>query len=1425
MYKYSKSTDANILNVAATSYSIKHVLQYLGQRESILDEILRLLLRHIPWQFAVGESGKVVAILQDVQLEIRTSRDEYCTVVGKAVVPKDPYPQWRRLAWSPDCSMLAVSHSNGSVSFYDLLGSNLFNIYPLSIVTAILQLGQACTCRRKRSCELLLVNYHAELRAFLVSPTDGYQENHTFSFAQHHRQGIVAVAYHPSHHLLFLAGPSALFSASALKGLGSSMGLSAWRLLNDYPFYRLALSTDEEEALLLAHRSLWNWVPSFRRSRNHIQGQSGVQNQNRNFKASKRLYKCNYCKKSGHKAADCWTKMANEKQVSMASEQTHAVAEEIVTLTSSSVSALCAKLTRRDDVWCVDSGATTHMCRDKNSFLELTPTISQKKESQKTLLPQVIMLNKAMESHAQRLYKFWSLREQPDYNVRNPLVERGKAHSTITPDDSEFHPIDINWWSDQAVIIARFCGAVSVCAVANLRNLLGESPEFLAGQPQVSALCNPQGFLSLECESLLTSNKRLAEEDDHWVSHLLATLGPDSDIKILQTNEPLRRLAGRLFEETSVDESEEDESPFLSQGSAFLQSAVYLVTDMERFQPKRKRLRVLHRTYRLLGLKSTTPEELYSRKIDNEEYDEALSLAHAYNLDCDQVYQRQWRNSEVSIDTIHNFLSKITKRSWVLNECVKRVPETFAAAKELLLYGLQVTSLETLVAIGEGTDGGHFVLKTLKENTIIPDVASETDTPEQSLLDKINMDSLTESQGDLIRYRRKLLQYLDMLCTYELILGGCHLAPDQYSHRFYAQFRDAPPLLSAVQFARESQPQAVGHLLTYHSDLVLPHWLPMLSNFPETMPPYEYRELLPECDPQGRVFPRPRKRLRNADWCEESPLLQAVHPAEDSVNVDVDLGTLYEDDPALNQFVMENLTREAVSSWYSARVSQVESRSCLVDHALALVKLAQERNITGLDVLHHQLLLLDTLVYSVNLEHMTLAALQKLSELDKVKLLMSKILLPYLTRCDRRSPGSRIRLLREYLVDVSARDLALPLKLFQALRDEEVDILGSVEEMMNLALLCLYSCPREDQMEQAQMILECVPERGPPGTLSDVLSSLHDKLDDLELDLCAAEILKSNSVPKPLSFIRDFKSNSTTVQQLLTKMARTLGKKWEVALRVSHSSLMSSDRMKPVSGDWVIYVSTLLSSGSAANIKATEDILQCREVGDYSKKVPFTRAVALVLQAATEYFDSAGDLLDPAMELARLVLQWYHYRHTTSVVERIRLCDDRMRLIEACVRNKPKAFRQCVRLLKLAEKLWVAGADSRAREGQVLVLVAQTAFQARDYLFCANMCRLLVDKSLVVGWRVARELGQCDEFADLHSRLDLLSFSLLHCSSDLIEELITARCHLEAQLLQDQIVRQVELQNGESYVSDEEFSDALTSVSTFTLDIRIWSIS
>lgn len=51
--------------------------------------------------------------------------------------------------------------------------------------------------------------------------------------------------------------------------------------------------------------------------------------------------------------------------------------------------------------------------------------------------------------------------------------------------------------------------------------------------------------------------------------------------------------------------------------------------------------------------------------------------------------------------------SKIRKRSWVLHECVERVPENVDAAKELLQYGLKGTDLEALIAIGNREDGGR----------------------------------------------------------------------------------------------------------------------------------------------------------------------------------------------------------------------------------------------------------------------------------------------------------------------------------------------------------------------------------------------------------------------------------------------------------------------------------------------------------------------------------------------------------------------------------------------------------------------------------------------------------------------------------------------------------------------------------------------
>ena len=52
-------------------------------------------------------------------------------------VQKDPYPQWRQLAWSPDCTMLAYADSSGEVKVFDLVGSLLFTIDKVSVLILI----------------------------------------------------------------------------------------------------------------------------------------------------------------------------------------------------------------------------------------------------------------------------------------------------------------------------------------------------------------------------------------------------------------------------------------------------------------------------------------------------------------------------------------------------------------------------------------------------------------------------------------------------------------------------------------------------------------------------------------------------------------------------------------------------------------------------------------------------------------------------------------------------------------------------------------------------------------------------------------------------------------------------------------------------------------------------------------------------------------------------------------------------------------------------------------------------------------------------------------------------------------------------------------------------------------------------------------
>lgn len=63
------------------------------------------------------------------------------------------------------------------------------------------------------------------------------------------------------------------------------------------------------------------------------------------------------------------------------------------------------------------------------------------------------------------------------------------------------------------------------------------------------------------------------------------------------------------------DSDSDDESSAKERYFGYVKQGLYYVTEMERFAPPRKRPRTVTKNYRLVSLRSTTPEELYQRKV------------------------------------------------------------------------------------------------------------------------------------------------------------------------------------------------------------------------------------------------------------------------------------------------------------------------------------------------------------------------------------------------------------------------------------------------------------------------------------------------------------------------------------------------------------------------------------------------------------------------------------------------------------------------------------------------------------------------------------------------------------------------------------------------------------------------------------------
>ena len=132
-------------------------------------------------------------------------------------MPKDAFPQWRKLVWSPDGLILVLASSNGHLSFYNSLGNNIFNILPKTVSTTphILEAGDAIASmifKKPRiqsdtwEYEFISISYSGLLKSYFISTSNNFDANHEFSFGNFYRNGLNAVVYSEKYDLLFVAG-------------------------------------------------------------------------------------------------------------------------------------------------------------------------------------------------------------------------------------------------------------------------------------------------------------------------------------------------------------------------------------------------------------------------------------------------------------------------------------------------------------------------------------------------------------------------------------------------------------------------------------------------------------------------------------------------------------------------------------------------------------------------------------------------------------------------------------------------------------------------------------------------------------------------------------------------------------------------------------------------------------------------------------------------------------------------------------------------------------------------------------------------------------------------------------------------------------------------------------------------------------------
>lgn len=576
-------------------------------------------------------------------------------------------------------------------------------------------------------------------------------------------------------------------------------------------------------------------------------------------------------------------------------------------------------------------------------------------------------------------------------------------------------------------------------------------------------------------------------------------------------------------------------------------------------------------------------------------------------------------DDQLTDNAIDEILAPIHDDLWVASACVDRILNDTALQHSLLTLGLFRTNrvverCTNIIALASPSAHGSDI----EVNTLVHHFEN------------------TPTDASLCYLRSILLQRLDRLNTYvemeKVFPKGMEIkvedvieeweddpwadgnATSSSSKPTPQSKPTAPPpvsladfiqndlLWSACELAASEAFDALRVLQRKYSAELWPARPKIQSCVPEHAHPSECAEIFPSLDPfsNRETIPPSEKWRDEPNFSELSYTREAIKKSK------IPLPAITDSDKALEFTAIPNpLTADELSAWYKNRVKIVISSTGMVDIALALVQHAASQGIPSLDELGEELSFLSKLVYdapqsSVINEDWTLDNWYSMDPTSVVHAYLahaspealprciSHLVMPYLYVLEAKAERAGMpdltlatRILYDYILTTSLENVAAIFDASKPTLPFRQRIINNDEDMVRVALACLYSSNSLDQWSTMSNIFECLPvwdvpqdEENDIGEAADTtitslgvfvspstsqphctakdllvflqplpLPSLSRLLDILDVHLESGEILSRWSVPAPLRWFLQSSDNIKEQRAWANRMARRAGGK------------------------------------------------------------------------------------------------------------------------------------------------------------------------------------------------------------------------------------------------------------------------------------------